>query len=163
MRSVASPSVRRLLDDVGVEGVVAGDADGVAGQRVRVPPGRMAAGEAEIAQRGEEDLAVGCRHQIVEDGIDGGADVEQDVGEHVEIVVEVVQVIGPLRDVAKHEAASVIGQPADHKGYHHGSENKDSVAKRLCTVGLHGDIQHGGISPDDADTVVLLRLTEHPQ
>lgn len=39
--------------------MVARDADGVAGQGVGVPPGCMAAGHAEVAQRGEEDLAVG--------------------------------------------------------------------------------------------------------
>lgn len=78
-------------------------------------------------------------------------------------MVEVIQVVGPVRDVAKHEAASVIGQPADHKGYDHCSENKNSVAKRLSTVGLHGGIQDGGISPTDADTVVLLCLAEHSQ
>lgn len=66
-----APSVRRLLDDVRGEGVVAGDADGVAGQGVQVPPGPVAAGHAEVAQRGEEDLAVGGRHQVVQNGIDG--------------------------------------------------------------------------------------------
>lgn len=56
--------------------MVAGDADGVAGQRVAMPPGRMATGQTEVAQCGEEDLAVGGRHQVVEDWIDGGADIE---------------------------------------------------------------------------------------
>ena len=59
---------------------------------MRVHPGSLAAGHAEVAQRGEEDLPVGGRHQVVEDRIDGRADVEQDVGQHVEIVVEVIQV-----------------------------------------------------------------------
>lgn len=56
---MAGRLVRRLFDDVGGEGVVAGDADGVAGQGVGVPPGRVAAGHAEVAQSGEEDLPVG--------------------------------------------------------------------------------------------------------
>lgn len=43
------------------------------------------------------------------------------------------------------------------------TENKDSVAKRLSTIWLHCNIQHGGISPNDADTIVLLCLSEHPQ
>lgn len=68
--SIAVQSVYRLFDDVGGEGMVTGDADGVAGQGVGVPPGCMAAGHAEVAQRGEEDLAVGGRHQVVEDWID---------------------------------------------------------------------------------------------
>lgn len=37
------------------------------------------------------------------------------------------------------------------------------MAKGLSTVGLHSDIQHGGIAANDADTVVLLCLTEHSQ
>lgn len=90
-RGPAAPSVGRLLDDVGGERVVAGDADGVAGQRVPAPPWRFATGEAQVAQRGEEDLAVGGRHQVVEDGVDGRAHVEENVGQHVEVVVEVVQ------------------------------------------------------------------------
>lgn len=52
-------SVRRLFDDVGGKGVVAGNADGVAGQDTAVPLGRLAAGHTEVAERGEEDLAVG--------------------------------------------------------------------------------------------------------
>lgn len=71
--------------------MVAGDADGVAGQRVWTPSRWVAAGHEEVAERGEEDLAVGGWHQVVEDGVDGRADVEQDVGQHVEVVVEVVQ------------------------------------------------------------------------
>lgn len=55
----AVQSVCRLFDDVGGEGVVAGDANGVAGQRVGLPPGCMAKGHAEVAKCGEEDLAVG--------------------------------------------------------------------------------------------------------
>lgn len=94
-RGPAARSVGRLLDDVGGERVVAGDADGVAGQRVRAPPWRFATGEAQAAQRGEEDLAVGGRHQVVEDGVDGRAHVEENVGQHVEVVVEVVQI--PVR------------------------------------------------------------------
>lgn len=90
------PSVGRLFDHVGGEGVVAGDADGVAGERVGAGPGPAvaAAGQAEEAEGGEEDLAVGGRHQVVEDGVDGRADVEQHVGQHVEVVVEVVEVAG---------------------------------------------------------------------
>lgn len=37
------------------------------------------------------------------------------------------------------------------------------MAKRLSTVGLYSHIQSGGISPNDAHTVVLLCLTEHSQ
>lgn len=43
------------------------------------------------------------------------------------------------------------------------TEDQDSVAQRLGPVGLHGQVQHGGVSPAEADAVVLLRLPEHPQ
>lgn len=85
-------SVRSLFYDIGREGVVAGDADGVTSQRVAMPLRRMAAGDAEVAQCGEEDLTIVGWHQVVEDWIDRRADIEQDVGQHVEIVVEVIQV-----------------------------------------------------------------------
>lgn len=74
--SAAAHSVCSLFDDVGGEGVIAGYANGVAGQGVGVPPGRMSAGHAEVAECGEEDLAVGGWHQVIEDGVDGRADVE---------------------------------------------------------------------------------------
>lgn len=66
----------------------------MAGQLAGVSTRRAAARQAEVAERGEEDLPIGGGHQVVEDGIDGGADVEQDVGQHVEVVVEVVEVAG---------------------------------------------------------------------
>lgn len=47
--SIEARSVRCLFDHVGGEGVVTGNADGVAGQRVGVPPGGVAAGNAEVA------------------------------------------------------------------------------------------------------------------
>lgn len=67
----------------------------VAGHAVRLPGERWpllsaaAPPRTEAGQRGQEDLAEVGRDQVVEDGIDGGADVEESVGQHVEIVVEV--------------------------------------------------------------------------
>lgn len=37
------------------------------------------------------------------------------------------------------------------------------MAERLGAVGLHSDVQHGGVPAGDADAVVLLGLAEHPQ
>lgn len=45
----------------------------------------------EAGQCGQEDLAEVGRDEVVEDGVDGGADVKESVGQHVEIVVEVVE------------------------------------------------------------------------
>lgn len=93
--------IRRFLDDIGGEGVVAGNTDGVAGQGVWLPPGRTAAGHEEVAQCGEEDLAVRSRHQVVEDRIDCRAYVKQDIRQHVEVVVEVEQVTARNRKKGK--------------------------------------------------------------
>lgn len=69
--------------------MVTADADRVPGEHacLLLPSTR----QAEIVQRGEEDLAVVGRDQVVQDRVDCGADVEQDVGDHVEIVVEIVE------------------------------------------------------------------------
>lgn len=64
-------SVGRLLDDVGGDGVVAGDADGVAGQGAPVPLGSVAAGQEDKAERGEEDLPVGGGDQVVQHRVYG--------------------------------------------------------------------------------------------
>lgn len=40
----------------------------------------------------------------------------------------------PVGDVAKHEAASVIGQPADHKGYHHSSWTQGTESTDVASV-----------------------------
>lgn len=45
----------------------------------------------EAGQGGQEDLAEVGGHEVVQDGVDGGADVEEGVGQHVEVVVEVVE------------------------------------------------------------------------
>lgn len=41
------------------------------------------------------------------------------------------------------------------------TENENPMAEWLSAVGLHSDVQHGGISSNDADSVFLLRLPEH--
>lgn len=68
--------------------MVAGHAVWLPGERwpllsVAAPP------RTEAGQRGQEDLAEVGRDEVVKDGIDGRADVEESVGQHVEIVVEV--------------------------------------------------------------------------
>lgn len=47
--------------------------------------------QAQIVQRGEEDLAVVGRDEVVQDRVDCRADIEQHVGNHVEIVVKVIE------------------------------------------------------------------------
>lgn len=108
MTTTCQQSVCCLFDDVGGEGVVAGDADGMARQWVGAPPGCTATGLAKVVQRGEEDLAVGGRYQVVEDGINGRAHIVQDVGQHVEIVVEVIQTsVSKQTEILVHQISHV--------------------------------------------------------
>lgn len=93
-------SVDSLFDDVGGESVVAADADGVPGEHARLlfTPAR----QAEVAERGEEDLSVVGGHQIVQDRVDGWAHIEEHIGDHVEVVVEVIEL------AAERERVSLI-------------------------------------------------------
>lgn len=80
--------VQGLPGGAGGKGMVAGHAVWLPGKRwpllsAAAPP------RTEAGQRGQEDLAEVGGDQVVEDGIDGGADVEESIGEHVEIMVEV--------------------------------------------------------------------------
>lgn len=43
------------------------------------------------------------------------------------------------------------------------TKNKNSMPKRLSTIGLHGDIKNGSIPTDNANTIVLFCLAEHSQ
>lgn len=81
--------VQCLPGDVAGEGVVAGHAVGL--PREGWPPLPAAPQGTETGQGGQEDLAEVGRDKVVEDGVDGGADVEEGVGQHVEVVVEVIE------------------------------------------------------------------------
>lgn len=92
-------SVRGFPCDLAGKCVVAGDAVGFPGKGqsfLLLPPWQTQDGE-----RGEEDLAEVCRHQVVEDGVDCWADVEEDIGQHVEVVVEVVKETGRTNENTK--------------------------------------------------------------
>ena len=81
--------VQCLPGDVAGEGVVAGHAVGL--PREGWPPPPAPCQGTETDQGGQEDLAEVGRDKVVEDGVDGGADVEEGVGQHVEVVVEVIE------------------------------------------------------------------------
>lgn len=94
-------SVRSFPCDLAGKRVVAGDAVGFPGEGqsfLLLPPR-----QAQNGERGEEDLAEVCRHQVVEDGVDCWADVEEDVCQHVEVVVEVVKETGRTEERQKSE------------------------------------------------------------
>lgn len=80
-------SVQGLPGGTGRKGVVAGHAVWLPGERWPLPS--AAPPRTEAGQCGQEDLAEVGGDQVVEDGVDGRADVEESVGQHVEIVVEV--------------------------------------------------------------------------
>lgn len=57
-------------------------------------------------------------HEVVQDGVDGRAEVEEDSGDDVDILEDLEDLIGPLGDEAPHEAVSVKRSPADPKDHH---------------------------------------------
>lgn len=72
--------------------MIAGDAVGFPGEGqsfLLLPPW-----QAQQRECREEDLSEVCRHQVVEDGVDCRTDVEEDVCQHVEVVVEVEKETG---------------------------------------------------------------------
>lgn len=81
--------IQRLPSDVAGEGVVAGHAVGLPGEGWPLPPAPPQGTEA--GQGGQKGLAEVGGDQVVEDRVDGRADVEERVGQHVEVVVEVVE------------------------------------------------------------------------
>lgn len=46
------------------------------------------------AESGEEVLSEVCRDQVVQDRVDGGADIEEDVCHHVEVMIEIIEKSG---------------------------------------------------------------------
>lgn len=108
MKCISLPplaSVRCFPCDLAGKRVVAGDAVGFPGegQAFFLLPPR----QAQERERGEEDLSEVCRHQVVQDGVDGRADVEEDVGQHVEVVVEVVKETGRTDERQKSECGEL--------------------------------------------------------
>lgn len=72
--------------------MIAGDAVGFPGEGqsfLLLPPW-----QAQQRECREEDLSEVCRYQVVEDGVDCRTDVEEDVCQHVEVVVEVEKETG---------------------------------------------------------------------
>lgn len=81
----------------------------------RAVPGAAAAEQEEAVSGG----TVLLRHEVVEHRVDGGAQVAQHHGDHVEVLAQarLVVVVGVREEVA----ADVVGQPADGEGQdHHG-------------------------------------------
>lgn len=57
------------------------------------------------------------RHKVVDDWVDGGAEVAEHHGGHVEVLTQRGRV--EVLHLRKEVPANVVGQPADDEGQHH--------------------------------------------
>lgn len=107
--------VQRLPGDIAGEGVASGHAAGL--PREGRPPPSVPPQGTQAGQRGQEDLAEVGGDEVVQHGVDGGADVEEGVGQHVEVVVEVIQEPGVGEDAqAGGPDTARTGQPVADAG-----------------------------------------------
>ncbi|KAG7279059.1 hypothetical protein CRUP_031695 [Coryphaenoides rupestris] len=58
-----------------------------------------------------------ARHEVVEHGVDGGAEVAQHHRRHVEVLAQLGGVV--VVHLGEQVPADVVGQPADDEGQHH--------------------------------------------
>lgn len=70
----------------------------------------------------QQEEAFGCSpvlpgHEVVDDGVDGGAEVAEHHGGHVEVLAQRGRVV--VVHLGKQVPANVVGQPADDEGQHH--------------------------------------------
>lgn len=70
----------------------------------------------------QQEEAFGCspvlpRHQVVDNRVDGGAQVAENHGGHVEVLAEHGSLV--VIHLGKKVSADVVGQPADDEGQHH--------------------------------------------
>lgn len=70
----------------------------------------------------QQEEAFGCgpvlpRHEVVDDGVDGGTEVAEHHGRHVEVLAQHGRVV--VVHLGKEVPADVVGQPADDEGQHH--------------------------------------------
>lgn len=65
-----------------------------------------------------EPLPEAGGHQVVEDGVDGGADVEEDPGDDVDLLEDPEVVLGGHVHAAPHQAVHVERRPAEAEDRH---------------------------------------------
>ena len=70
----------------------------------------------------QQEEAFGCGpvlpgHEVVDDGVDGGAEVAEHHGGHVEVLAQRGRV--EIIHLGEEVPANVVGQPADDEGQHH--------------------------------------------
>lgn len=66
----------------------------------------------------EEHLSKPGGHDVVEDGVDGGAQVEADSRHHVDVLEDLEVLVGGGVHEAPHQAVDVEGSPAEAKCHH---------------------------------------------
>lgn len=70
----------------------------------------------------QQEEALGCGpvfpgHEVVDDGVDGGAEVAEHHGGRVEVLAQHGRVV--VVHLGEEVPADVVGQPADDEGQHH--------------------------------------------
>ncbi len=65
-----------------------------------------------------EHFSEAWRHEVIQDGIDHGAQVEEDAGKKMHILKDMVFVCSPVVNVAPHDTIDVKRSPADSKHNH---------------------------------------------
>lgn len=72
----------------------------------------------------EKSLSKAAGEKVVDDRIDGRAEVKQHSGEDMHVLKDVVHVVGPISDETPQESVNMEWSPADSKGQHHDSCSK---------------------------------------
>lgn len=99
----------------------------------------------------QQEEALGCRpvllgHEVVDDGVDGGAQVGENHGGHVEVLAQLGCPV--VVHLGEQVPANVVGQPADDEGQHqhhwkHSTSQEKAVSSRIfgdIIVCLHGQM-----------------------
>lgn len=79
------------------------------------PMGRFGSVVEQEEALGRSSVLAG--HQVVDDGVDGGAEVAEHHGGHVEVLAQHGRVV--VVHLGEQIPADVIGQPTDDEGQHH--------------------------------------------
>lgn len=72
----------------------------------------------------EKLLSKVAGEKVVDDRIDGGAEVKQHSGEDMHVLKDVVHVVGPISNETPQESVDMEWSPADSKSQHHNSCSK---------------------------------------
>lgn len=78
-------------------------------------------------------------HEVVDDGVDGGAQVGEHHGGHVEVLAQLGRSV--VVHLGEQVPADVVGQPADDEGqHHHHWKQSTSREEEISSTRIFGDI-----------------------